>query len=151
MIPTSVVRAHDVGESARSAIKLLAASSDDQFVVTSCTHATVRNYVVSQLTTGNAPRPGVLVNMTVANVMSAAQVDDDHYVVSVGRKSADLTTENLLILFTAGHWDSHLGENRALLPQSYNMLMLSRSIARQRYKVSKQTSLKTSARCDLYF
>ena len=107
MIPTSVVKAHDVGESARSAVKLLADSSDEQFVLTSCTHATVRNYVVSQLTTGNAPRPGVLVNMTVANVMSAAQVGDDHYVVSVGTKSADLTTENLLILFTAGHWDSH--------------------------------------------
>ena len=83
------------GESARSAVKLLAASSDDQFVLTSCTHATVRNYVVSQLTTGNAPRPGVLVNMTVANVMSAAQVDDDPYVVSVCTKSADWTTGNL--------------------------------------------------------
>ena len=86
LITASVVRAHDTGESARAAIKLLA--SVGSFAMTQNTHATVRDYIVSQLATGNALRTGVLVNMTIDNVRAAVEVDNQ-YVVRVCTKSVD--------------------------------------------------------------
>ena len=86
LITPSVVRAYDAGESARAAIKLLA--SVGSFANTQNTHATVRDYIVSQLATGNAPRMGMLVNMTIDNVRAAVKVDDQ-YLVRVCTKSVD--------------------------------------------------------------
>ena len=86
LITPSVVRAYDAGESARAAIKLLA--SVGSFTMTQSTHSTVRDYIVSQLATGNALRTGVLVNMTIDNVRAAVKVDNQ-YVVRVCTQSVD--------------------------------------------------------------
>ena len=90
LITADIIRAHDVCEFARSAIKYLGMGVD--LVVNQVAHTRMRNYLVAQMAINNATRTGVITNMTVENVLTSARIGCSHVVKVCLQSSCNLIT-----------------------------------------------------------